>query len=98
MPKIREITFEEFWKKYPLHKSKGPAERAWNRLTARERLAAFNGIERYIEYCRSANIAFKYAQGWLNDRRWTDEYDDEQPSARPMAAPSEPLPTEMEIW
>lgn len=97
MPR-KKVTFEEFWKRYPLHEAKKSAERAWNRLSANNQLAAYNGIDRYKEHCRQTGMAFKYAQGWLNDHRWTDEYTKEEPDYNLEETPSEPLPTGMEIW
>lgn len=75
MPRKKtDISFEEFWKLYPLHKAKGSAERAWNRISDKNKRAALAAIPRYREYCEQHGIAFKYPQGWLNDQRWTDEY------------------------
>lgn len=93
-----DVTFKEFWERYPLHRAKGPAERAWNRLSARDRRAAYDGIDRYREACERTGVAFKYAQGWLNDRRWEDEYDDDTPAAAKAATAEEPLPQSMDIW
>jgi hypothetical protein len=88
------IAFDTFWKKYPLHMAKANAEREWNRLSARDQRDAFNGIDRYREHCLRTGVAFKYANGWLADRRWTDEYDE---PARP-SAPQQEIPGDMEIW
>lgn len=93
-----DITFKMFWEKYPLHKAKGPAERAWDRLSAKDRRAAYEGIDRYREYCQQTGVSMKYAHGWLNDRRWEDEYDETPADNKKPAPPEEPLNTEMEIW
>lgn len=71
----RKISFDEFWKAYPLHNGKIDAERAWNRLSAKDQLAAFSGIAAYRDYLQRTGANIKYAQGWLNGRRWEDEYD-----------------------
>lgn len=92
----RKITFEEFWKKYPLHKAKEPAERAWNRLSARDRHAAFNGIEAYRESCMRSGASIKYAGGWLNDRRWEDEAD--EPVKTVARLPEKEKPKSMDSW
>jgi len=69
----KKITFEDFWKAYPLHVGKRDAERAWMRLSAKDQHAAYNGIHRYCEYIRQTGVGIKYPQGWLNGRRWEDE-------------------------
>lgn len=73
-------SFDDFWRAYPLHKAKVQAERAWNRLTARDKQKALASLPVYRKYCLQKGIAYKYAQGWLNDRRWEDEYEDNIPS------------------
>jgi hypothetical protein len=88
------ITFETFWEKYPLHKAKKDAERAWNRLSAKDQRAAYNAIDSYCESCRKTGVAFKYAQGWLNGRRWEDEDD----GPVPQQPPQQEAPESMEIW
>lgn len=80
-------TFDDFWLAYPLHKGKKPAERAWNRLTAGERRKALAALAAYRDECQQRGIAYKYAQGWLNDRRWEDETDS-APSPTPPAPSS----------
>ena len=70
---MSNVDFDEFWKAYPLHRGKKDAERAWGRLTAKERRQAIAALPAYTADCRERGIAFKYAQGWLNGRRWEDE-------------------------
>jgi hypothetical protein len=95
MPRKKtDLSFEEFWKLYPLHKAKGSAERAWNRISDKNKRAALAAIPRYREYCEQHGIAFKYPQGWLNDQRWTDEYPEENTSQHSDA---EALAS-MEVW
>lgn len=72
----RKITFEEFWKVYPLHNGKQDAEKVWNRLSANDRHKAFNGIGRYKEYLQRTGVFVMGAQRWLNGRRWEDKYDE----------------------
>ncbi|MBQ9646150.1 MAG: hypothetical protein IJV24_07325 [Prevotella sp.] len=73
-------TFDEFWKAYPLHKARKQAEQAWARLTATDRRAALAALPAYRQDCEQQGIAFKYAQGWLNGRRWEDELEAQVPS------------------
>lgn len=66
-------TFDEFWTAYPVHKDRKRAEQAWQRLTAGDRRAALAALPGYIADCQQNGIKYKYAQGWLNGRRWEDE-------------------------
>ena len=67
--------FEDFWAQYPVHKDRKRAEQAWQRLTAGDRRAAIAALPGYIADCQQNGIQYKYAQGWLNGRRWEDEAD-----------------------
>ena len=74
--KTKTPTFEEFWNLYPLHKGKRDAERAWNRLSARDKQKALDGIPPYCVYLEQTGVSVKYPQGWLNGHRWEDEYEE----------------------
>lgn len=65
--------FADFWAQYPVHKDRKRAEQAWQRLTATDRRAAIAALPGYIADCQQNGIQYKYAQGWLNGRRWEDE-------------------------
>lgn len=80
-------SFDDFWRAYPLHKAKVQAERAWNRLAARDKQKALACLPVYRKYCLQKGIAYKYAQGWLNDHRWEDEYEDDIPADIAVPAP-----------
>ena len=69
--------FDEFWALYPVHKDRKRAEQAWQRLTAGDRRAALAALPGYTRDCQQQGIQFKYAQGWLNGRRWEDELEQE---------------------
>lgn len=87
--------FETFWQAWPLKKGKEPARKALTK--ALQAGADFDTIMAGVEaYKRelgpiSAGKTFdgrtpKWAQGWLNDQRWTDEPD--TPNTSPSAAAS----------
>ncbi len=77
MAKNSEPTFADFWAAYPVHKDRKRAEQAWQRLTATDRRAAIAALPGYIADCQRNGIdKYKYAQGWLNDRRWEDDLSD----------------------
>ena len=67
------ISFDSFWDAYGLKRDRIAAERAWKRLSAKDRKAAFDGVARYREDCRQRGISMMYAQGYLSHRRWEDE-------------------------
>lgn len=74
-------TFADFWAAYPVHKDRKRAEQAWQRLTASDRQAAIAALPGYVADCQQNGIQYKYAQGWLNGRRWEDEV--AEPQAQP---------------
>ena len=76
MGRTKAPNFDEFWKAYPLHKGKIDAERAWNRMSAGDKQKALAGVPAYRLYCEQTGVAVKYPQGWLNGRRWEDEYEE----------------------
>lgn len=65
-----DITFSDFWDAYNLKRDRQRAERAWNRLSAKDRRDACNGIEAYQSACRITGKYISYAQGYLNNRLW----------------------------
>ena len=75
MGRRRTPEFGEFWDAYGLKRDRIAAERAWKRLPARDRTAAFDGIGAYRDACRRRGIAMMYGQGYLTHRRWEDEQD-----------------------
>lgn len=92
-------TFPEFWDAYGLKRDRMAAEKAFLRLSAKDRIAAFNGIAAYRADCEQRGIAMMYAQGYINHRRWEDEI---QP-VESVAVQQQPSPTpdcqpDMEIW
>lgn len=91
-------TFPEFWNAYGLKRDRMAAEKAFLRLSGKDRLAAFNGIAAYRADCEQRGIAMMYAQGYINHRRWEDESLSSQPH---VASPSQQFTTSndiMEIW
>lgn len=85
----KKIPFDTFWKAYPLRKGRLEAERAWNRLSEKDKKDALADIPAYIAECQQKGISFKYPQGWLNGHRWTDEHDEPAPLA--AAQPKAPV-------
>ena len=82
MPSFKDITFEQFYKLYPRKEKRPLAERAFKKLSVKDKFDAYNGLINYIKVWSA-----KYeAEGWLtktqfiphpstfiNQRRWEDE-------------------------
>lgn len=84
-------TFEQFWNLYGLKRDKIAAERAWKRLSAKDRRAAVEGIKPYRQDCADHNRMMMYPQGYLNHRRWEDDFS--APAQRPsIPSAGESLP------
>lgn len=69
-------TFQQFWDAYGLKRDRLRAERAWNRLAADDKRNAIAAIAAYREDCDRRGISRMYAQGYLNARRWEDDFAD----------------------
>ena len=69
-----EITFEQFWNRYGYKRDRISAERAWKRLSAKDKRAAMDGIEAYRKDCAASGRMMCYAQGYINRRRWEDDF------------------------
>lgn len=74
--------FPVFWNLYGVKRDKIAAERAWKRLSAKDRKAAVAGIEAYREECQKRGISMMYAQGYLNHHRWEDEIESDGNTAK----------------
>ena len=88
-------SFERFWNAFGYKKGRGGAEKAWAAIpTLTDAL-----VEQICEAARkeatqrpaleAQGRSPKWAQGWLNERRWEDDYDSApvQPQARPAYHP-----------
>lgn len=64
--------FEEFWAVYPVKAGKRDAEKAWKKLSDPERDLAIEKASLYAK-AMAGHDAVKWAQGWLNGRRWEDD-------------------------
>ena len=95
--------FQNFWDAYGLKRDRIMAERAWRRLSAKDKKAALAGIPAYREDCLQRGISMMYAQGYLNHRRWEDEISDvrckmaDGRGGQPVET-RQPQPIEMEKW
>jgi hypothetical protein len=84
---IQEQRFEHFWKTYPKKRSKGQAEKAWNKIKPNEQL--HNRIMQSLERAKTSADWIKengqfipYPATWLNAKGWEDEYKEAQINER----------------
>ena len=66
--------FEDFYKLYPLKKSKQSALKAWNKLSEKDKQAAKDKLLAYIDDCMRNKRSFKYPATYLNQRTWEDDF------------------------
>ena len=97
--KVLTPGFTDFWRAYGIaygsHPARLAAARAWNRMSGRDKRAAYKGIDGYREQCRNTGVAMKQAPGYLSDRRWEDAAVSEDEKQEVQAGE---LPDEMELW
>lgn len=78
------IYFEQFWKEYPKKVAKDAAYKAYEKAIKRAAPQdILDWLIRYKKHTMSQGKyapSWKYAQWWLNDSRWTDEYEDVTPT------------------
>ena len=88
-------TFQQFWDAYGLKRDRIAAERAWSRLTAKDKRMAIRAIDDYAADCARRGISRMYAQGYLSHRRFEDDFTAPDKEAQAIAAPinSAPRPT-----
>ena len=67
-------SFQQFWDAYAYKRDRHSAERAWQRLSAADRLAAYNGIAAYRADCAACQRQMMYAVRYLSHRRWEDDF------------------------
>jgi len=77
--------FDAYSEAYGGRVARQDAEGAWKHLTVRDRRAALRGIVPYSERCRKQGVAMRYAQGYLNGRRWEDDVPETGPSPKPAS-------------
>ena|SRR5690242_19896630 len=68
-------TFESLWLLYPKKVAKFDARKAWDRLSADDRLAAIIGLVAWRQvWLKTCELQFTpHCATWLNGHRWEDE-------------------------
>lgn len=85
------LAFEDFYKLYPLKKSRQTAEKAWKRLNKKDRQQAIEKLPDYINDCVNESRSFKHPATYLNQRTWEDDF-----GTHSKATYYEVLPTDSE--
>lgn len=82
--------FATFWGLYPKKVAKGAAIKAWLKLKPEERQEVIEALANHIKYWRVKGTDkeyIPYPASWLNQMRWLDELDFEQPKPKKPAMP-----------
>ena len=66
--------FQQLWDTYALKRDRIAAERAWNKLSAKDKRKAIEAINDYTSDCAQRGISRMYAQGYLSHRRFEDDF------------------------
>lgn len=79
-PSVHEQRFNQFWRAYPKRKSKGQAERAWNKIKPSQELtdrmvAAIAAQEKSEQWRKNKGQYIPYPATWLNSKGWLDNED-----------------------
>lgn len=69
-----DLSFEAFWNAYNHKVKKVVSERAWNRLSKKDRLDALKAIKSYEGYLHRKGIAKAHPATYLNQRYWEDSF------------------------
>ena len=81
--------FEQFWNAYPRKKSKGQAEKAWDKLNINDRfltiiLTAIKQSKNSADWQKENGQYIPYPATWLNAKGWED-IPDQQPKKESMS-------------
>ena len=81
--KVYEVGFEKFWAAYPHRVSKGPAEKAWNRIRPDEKLlqemlSAIALAKESKKWKKDRGKFIPHPATWLNAKGWLDELPDKK--------------------
>ena len=76
MPSFKDITFEQFYKLYPRKEKRPLAERAFKKLSVKDKFDAYNGLINYIKFWKANETEKQFIphpSTFINQRRWEDE-------------------------
>jgi hypothetical protein len=70
---VRAVSFEEFWKAYPVKKGCGPAKKRWATLSPADRLAALQAIPAYTASEKPQSGYVQQGDTYLSKKTWLDD-------------------------
>ena len=76
MPSFKDITFEQFYKLYPRKEKRPLAERAFKKLSVKDKFDAYTGLINYIKVWKANETEKQFIphpSTFINQRRWEDE-------------------------
>ena len=71
-----DLDFDSFYKLYPEKKSRVTAERAWAKLSVKDKKEAIKKLPAYIADCYTQKRKFQYPATYLNKKTWEDDFSD----------------------
>lgn len=84
--KEQEDMFAKFWELYPKKKSKGQAEKAWQKINPSLFTAIFDSLEKHkhcADWLKDEGKYIPYPATWLNAKGWEDEIEVSKPKNDP---------------
>ena len=77
-PKKKLAGFEDFWKAYPKKKSKGQAEKTWDKISPtndllKTMLIAIEAAKKSEDWIKENGAYIPHPSTWLNAKGWEDE-------------------------
>ena len=93
--KVYDEEFEVFWKEYPRGDKKSEASKAFakarQKTTQEILLAALRKFKESYDWQKDGGTYIPYASTWLNQERWLDKAEEEEPEL-PFADPEDVAP------
>lgn len=74
--------WEKFWSVCTNKQGKIPARASWDKLTQEEQETAIRAWPAYASHCAKTKFSMKHPQGWLNDKRFNDQFESGPRSAK----------------
>ena len=76
------LDFDSFYKLYPRKRSRLTAEKAWKKLSVKDRKEAIEKLPVYIADCAECKREVKYPATYLNQRTWEDDFTNDGKSSK----------------
>ena len=76
MPDFRDISFVQFYKLYPRKVGRHTAEKQFKRLSKRERVLAYEGLNNYMKFWKVSETESQFIphpSTFISQKRWEDE-------------------------